>query len=73
MEKNDLSAVDKRSQNMLKRTSRDNLMNVPCFFNNTVFENHGKSHIQHCERSEQIVHLDKSSLKMPKIVNFGDF
>ena len=32
----------------------------------TVFENHRKSLIQNCERSE-----DKSSLKMPKMVDFG--
>ena len=40
----------------------------------TVFENHRKSRIHHCERSELRLHwVDKSSLKMPKMVNFGDF
>ena len=41
----------------------------------TVFENHRKSRIQHCERSELCLYfwVDKNALKMPKIVNFGDF
>ena len=34
-----------------------------------MFENHRKSLIQHCERSE----VDKSSLKMPKMVNLASF
>ena len=34
----------------------------------TVFENHRKSLIQHCERTK----VDKSSLKMPKMVEFGE-
>ena len=40
----------------------------------TMFENHRKSLIQHCERSELRLHflVDKSSLKMPKILNFGE-
>ena len=42
--------------------------------NSTVFENHKKNRIQHCERSELRLHFeDKSSLKMPKLVNFGEF
>ena len=43
---------------------------------NTVFENHRKSLIQHCERSELRLHVfwvDKSWLKIPKMVHFGDF
>ena len=40
----------------------------------TVFENHRKSRIQHCERSEQRLHFEwKSSSKMPKIVNLASF
>ena len=39
----------------------------------TVFENHRKSLIQHCERSELTFSVDKSSLKMPKMVQLGDF
>ena len=35
---------------------------------NMVFENHRKSLIQHCERSELRLHL-----KMPKMVHFGEF
>ena len=40
---------------------------------NTVFENHRKSLIQHCERSELRLHFEwtKSSLKMPKMVNLA--
>ena len=35
----------------------------------TVFENHRKGLIQHCERSELHLHFEwtKSSLKIPKI------
>ena len=38
----------------------------------TVFENHRKSLIQHCERSELRLHFEwpKSSLKMLKMVNW---
>ena len=41
----------------------------------TVFEIHRKCLIQHCERSELrlLFWLDKSSSKMPKVVNFGEF
>ena len=36
----------------------------------TVFENHIKSLIQHCEQSEQSLHLNIQNAKM---VNFGDY
>ena len=41
----------------------------------TVFENHRKSRIQHCERSELRLHFEwtKSSSKMLKMVNFDEF
>ena len=41
----------------------------------TVFENHRKSLIQHCERSELRLHfwVAKSSLKMPKMVHLASF
>ena len=41
----------------------------------TVFENHRKSLIQHCERSELRLHFEwiKVYLKMPKMVHFGGF
>ena len=41
----------------------------------TVFENHRKSRIQHCEGSEQRIHFEwpKVHYKCPKMVNFGDF
>ena len=44
-------------------------------FSFTVFENHIKSLIQHCERSELRLHFEwtKVNLKMPKIVHFGEF
>ena len=40
-----------------------------------VFENYGKSLIQHCERSELRLHFEwtKVNQKMPKMVNFGEF
>ena len=43
--------------------------------NITVYENRQKSRIQHCERSELHLHFEwtKSSLKRPKMVNFGEF
>ena len=37
----------------------------------TVFENHRKSLIQHCEGSELRVHFEWT--KMPKMVQFGEF
>ena len=37
----------------------------------TVFENHRKGLVQHCE--VRLSWVDKSSLKMPKIVKFGEF
>ena len=37
----------------------------------TVFENHRKSLIQHCERSELRLHFEL--LKISKIVHFGEF
>ena len=42
------------------------------FCRHTVFENHRKSLIQHCERSELRLHFEwtKSWLEMPKIVHF---
>ena len=41
---------------------------------NTVFENHRKSLIQHCERSELGLRFEwQNSLKMTKIVSFGEF
>ena len=40
---------------------------------NTVFENHRKSLIQHCELTTFTFWVDKSSLKMPKIVNLAIF
>ena len=42
----------------------------------TVFENHRKSRIQHCEPSELRLHtfwVDKGLSKMQKMVNFGEF
>ena len=42
----------------------------------TVFENHIKSLIQHCERRELRLHtywVYKSSSKVPKMVHFGEF
>ena len=39
----------------------------------TVFENLLKCRIQHCERSELRFHLDKSLVKMPKMVHFDEF
>ena len=41
----------------------------------TVFENHIKSLIQHCERSELSLHFGwtKVYLKMQKIVHYGEF
>ena len=40
-----------------------------------MFENHRKSIIKHCERSEATCTfwVDKSCLKMPKMVHFGEF
>ena len=42
---------------------------------NTVFENHRKSRIQHCERSEVLLHFlnGRKFIKNAKMVNFGDF
>ena len=42
---------------------------------NTVFENHRKSLIQHCEQSKLRLHFEwtKSSLKMPKMLNSASF
>ena len=42
----------------------------------TVFENHRKSLIHHCERSELRLHFEWTKvhfLKRPKMVNFGEF
>ena len=42
----------------------------------TVFENHRKSLIQHCERSQLRLHFEwrqKLIKKMPKLVHFGEF
>ena len=41
----------------------------------TMFENHWKSLIQHCERSELRLHIEwtKAHQKCQKMVNFGDF
>ena len=40
-----------------------------------MFENHRKSRIQHCERSELRLHFEwtKVHKKCQKMVNFGDF
>ena len=45
------------------------------FDSSTVFENYRKSLIQYCERSELRLHfwVDKSWLKIPKMVHFGEF
>ena len=37
----------------------------------TVFENHRKGLIQHCEQSELRLHFEWT--KMPKMINFGEF
>ena len=37
----------------------------------TVFENHRKSLIGHCEQSELRIHFEWT--KMPKMVHFGEF
>ena len=42
-----------------------------CWPINTVFENHRKSLIQYCERSELRIYT--SSLKRPKMGHFGEF
>ena len=41
----------------------------------TVFENHRKCLIQHCQRNELRLHLEwrKVNLKMPKMVHFDEF
>ena len=39
----------------------------------TVFENHRKSLIQQCERSELRLHFEWTKLKLPKMVHFGEF
>ena len=41
----------------------------------TVFENHRKSRIQHCERSELRLHFEwtKVNQKCQKMVHFGEF
>ena len=36
----------------------DSLVNAPLRYNNTVFKNHRKSLIQHCERSELRLHFE---------------
>ena len=43
--------------------------------NNTVFENHRKSLIQHCERRELRLHFEwiKVNQKGQKLVDFGEF
>ena len=49
---------------------------IACVFQlPTVVENHRKSRIQHCERSELRLHFEWAKVhgKMPKMVNFGDY
>ena len=58
----------KKSSNRVYQSVSDSI--IVSYF--TVFENHRKSLIQHCERSELRLHLDKSFFKMPKMVHFGE-
>ena len=58
------------SINRVSETLLDNLFLILY----TVFENHRKSLIQHCERQRATFTfwVDKSKLKMAKMVNFGE-
>ena len=71
---NFISTNQSSARNTTKNAAVD-LLATPINFSKlfTVFENYRKSHIQHYKRSELRLHYDKSSLKMPKIVNFGEF
>ena len=71
---NFISTNQSSARNTTKNAAVD-LLATPINFSKlfTVFENDRKSHIQHCKRSELRLHYDKSSLKMPKIVHFGEF
>ena len=48
---------------------------IPGNYNITVCEIHRKSFIQHCERSELLLHFEwtKIDQQMPKIVNLASF
>ena len=56
-----------------------NLIYTECIFqlsdSDTVFENHSKSRIQHCERSELRLHFEwtKVHQKYQKMVQFDEF
>ena len=41
-------------------------------YSSTVFENHRKSPIQHCERNELCLHFEKTKVHQ-KCQNYGEF
>ena len=60
-------------ENWIFKEFVENVLCLNSFTIVTVFENRRKSLI-HCERSELFTFwVDKSSLKMPKMVHFGEF